>query len=154
MIQSVSHARGRRRAIAISVVFLWALSACHSAPLAERPPPKPAPTASAAENPKPPLPADDKPSVPNIDVPIETPIEPPIVVPPCLPPEPAPLSKHRPNSRSQPQAPTASSAAAGTVSTSPGETDAEVKPLDGSVVWVLGKKVQGAKGEEIGRAHV
>jgi sporulation protein YlmC with PRC-barrel domain len=153
MIQSVSHTGGCRRAIAISVVFLWALSACHSAPIVDRPPAKPGQTASAAENPKapPPLSADDRPSVPSIDVPIETPIEPPIVVPPCLPPEPAPQPKHRPRHRSEPQAPTAPSSAAGTAVTPPGEIDAEVKSLDDSVASVLGKKVYGAKGEDLGR---
>jgi hypothetical protein len=151
MIQFVRRLGDCRLRIA-ACVFLWALSACHSAPVVDRPQRKPGPTASAAEDPRPPpLSADDKPSDPRIDVPIETSIEPPIVVPPCLPPETAPQSKHPPKSRPEPQAPSAPSSAAGALSTPPGEIDAEVKPLDGSVVSVLGKKVQGAKGEDLGR---
>jgi hypothetical protein len=74
-----------------------------------------------------------------IDAPIETP-----AVPPDLPPE-APPPKRRSKPRPEPQPPPPAAAPA------PGAPDAEVKPLDDSVVTVLGKKVQGPKGEDMGR---
>jgi hypothetical protein len=64
-------------------------------------------------------------------------------VPPDLPPE-APPPKRRSKPRPEPPPPPAAAPA-------PGAPDAEVKPLDNSVVTVLGKKVQGPKGEDMGR---
>ena len=124
----------------MTLVFLWALSACHSAQVVDRLPPSPQPV-PAVENP-PPLSADEIPPDRAIEVPIETP-----AVPPCLPPEAAPPQR-RSKPRPEPPAP-ATPAAAPTPSG--GAADAEVKPLDNSVVTILGKKVQGAKGEDMGR---
>jgi hypothetical protein len=75
-----------------------------------------------------------------VEVPIETPAE-----PPDLPPE-APPPKRRSKPRPEPPPPAPSAAAPAAPA-----TDAEVKPLDNSVVTVLGKKVQGPKGEDLGR---
>jgi hypothetical protein len=127
-------------------MFLWVLSACHTAPVADRLP-KVQPAAPAAESPAPaplpppppPLSEDEMPSDHAIDAPIETP-----AVPPDLPPE-APPPKRRSKPRPEPQPPPPAAAPA------PGAPDAEVKPLDDSVVTVLGKKVQGPKGEDMGR---
>ena len=137
------HAGGSRRPIAVSLVFLCALSACHTAPVADRTPPKAEPPVSAGENPAPPPPLspEEKPPEQAVEVPIETP-----AVPPDLPPE-APPPKRRSKPKPGPQLPPATAATA----PAPGPPEAEVKPLDNSVVTVLGKKVQGPKGEDMGR---
>ena len=137
------HAGGSRRPIAVSLVFLCALSACHTAPVADRLPPKPEPAASAEANQPvpPPLSPEEKPPEHAAEVPIETPAE-----PPGLPPE-APPPKRRSKPKPEPPLPPATVAAV----PAPGPPDAEVKPLDNSVVTVLGKKVQGPKGEDMGR---
>jgi PRC-barrel domain len=135
------HAGGSRRPIAMSLVFLCALSACHTAPVVDRTPPKAEPAASAGENPAPPPPLspEEKPPERAVEVPIETP-----AVPPDLPPE-APPPKRRSKPKPEPLPPPPAAAPAAPA------TDAEVKPLDNSVVTVLGKKVQGPKGEDMGR---
>jgi PRC-barrel domain len=131
---------GRRR-IAISLAFLCALSACHTTPVVERTPPKAEPAPPAGENPPspPPLTQDE---VPPADHPIEAPIETP-AEPPGLPPEASPL-KRRPKPKPEPPPPPAAPPPAPA-------PDAVVKPLDSSVVTVLGKKVQGPKGEDMVR---
>jgi len=127
-----------RRPIALWLVFLWALSACHTAPVADRAR-KAEPAVPAAQTPAPPPPlSEDEIASDHADAPIETP-----AVPPDLPPE-APPPKHRFKPRPEPPPPPAAAPA-------PGPPDAEVKPLDNSVVTVLGKKVQGPKGEDMGR---
>jgi len=130
-----------RRPIALALALLWALSACHhTAPVADRPP-RAQPAAPVEEGPPPPPPLSDDEMPPDraVEAPIEAPAE-----PPGLPPE-APPPKRRPKSRPEP--PPAPPAAA----PAPAAPDAEVKPLDNSVVTVLGKKVQGPKGEDMGR---
>jgi hypothetical protein len=83
---------------------------------------------------------DEKPPEQAGEVPIETPAE-----PPGLPPEaPPPKRRSKPKPEPPPPSPPAAAPAAPA-------TDAEVKPLDNSVVTVLGKKVQGPKGEDMGR---
>jgi hypothetical protein len=146
MTQLVCDAAGRGRVIA-ALVFLWALSACHSAPVAERPPqPAPAPVVESPP-PQPPTSGGDA-----VDKPlVETPIETPIVVPPCLPVETAPKPKRRSTPKPQPPASSAPSSGAGENAPPPSGSDAEVRPLDSSIVSVLGKKVEGAKGEDLGR---
>lgn len=136
-------AGGYRRPVAIALVCLCALSACHTAPVADRRSPNAEPAVPAEGNPAPPPPLlpDEKPPVQAVEVPIETPAG-----PPDLPPE-APPPKRRSKPRPEPPPPPAPSAAAPAAPTN----DAEVKPLDNSVVTVLGKKVQGPKGEDMGR---
>jgi hypothetical protein len=133
---------GRRgRPLTLALVFLTALSACHTAPVADRPH-KAEPAVPAAEGPAPPpaLSPDEKPPERSVEVPIETPVE-----PPDLPPEePPPKRRSKPRPEPPPAAPSAAAPAAPA-------TDAEVKPLDNPVVTVLGKKVQGPKGEDLGR---
>jgi hypothetical protein len=83
---------------------------------------------------------DEKPPEHAVEVPIETPPG-----PPDLPPaEPPPKRRSKPRPEPPPPAPPAPTPAAPA-------PDAEVKSLDNSVVTVLGKKVQGAKGEDMGR---
>jgi hypothetical protein len=141
-VTKVRLAGGCRRPIAISLLFLCALSACHTAPVVDRRSPKAEPAVPAGENPAPPPPLspDEKPPEQAVEVPIDTP-----VVPPDLPPE-APPPKRRPKPKPEPPPPAPSVAAPAAPA-----TDAEVKPLDSSVVTVLGKKVQGPKGEDMGR---
>jgi hypothetical protein len=92
------------------------------------------------ENPAPPvLSPDEKPPEHAVEVPVETPTQ-----PPGLPPE-APPPKRRSKPRPEPPPPPPPAAPPAPA------TDAEVKPLDDSVVTVLGKKVQGTKGEDLGR---
>ena len=140
----VSHARVCRWPIAVLPVLLLALAACHTAPVVDRPHAAREPPAEpAAENPPPPpaLSADELPPDNAPDVPIETP-----EVPPCLPPEAAPALKRR--SKPRPEPPPIVPLPA---STAPGANDAQVKALDSSVTTVLGRKVQGVKGEDLGR---
>jgi hypothetical protein len=138
----------RLRPIA-ACVFAWTLAACRSAPIADRPPTSPAPVTAA--NPAPAQPSDAEASTQPIDVPMQAPIETPIIVPPCVPVEAAPKSKRRAGSKPPPKATPAPSAATAASTAQPAATDAVVQPLDGSIVSVLGKKVRGAKGEDLGR---
>jgi hypothetical protein len=147
MMHPVGRVSGCRLRIAACTAFLWGLSGCHSTPVSGPAPPEPAP---AAHNPQP-LSSADNPSDHSIDVPIETPIQTPIVEPPCLPPEPVAQLKRRPKPKPEEPAPTAPSSGAGAASGPPGASDAGVKSLDSSMVSVLGKKVQGEKGEDLGR---
>jgi hypothetical protein len=144
--ENTCHAGACRRVIAV-FAFVGTLAACHSAPLAQRPPPQP-PPAAVAENPapQPPSASGETADEHRVDTPIET----PIVAPPCLPVEPAPKPKRKSAPKPQPPASPPASAA-GETSAPPSESDAEVRPLNSSIVSVLGKKVQGAKGEDLGR---
>jgi hypothetical protein len=136
---------GGRRLIAVSLVFLWVLPACHSGAVVDRGPSKPQPV-PVSQNPQlassPPLSADEIPPDQSIDVPIETP-----AVLPCLPVPATPPPKRRSKPQPEPQ-PAAAPALAGAAPAAP---DAVAKFLDSSVVTVLGKKVQGAEGEDLGR---
>jgi PRC-barrel domain len=137
-VTKILHPGGCGRPIAISLALLCALSACHTAPVADR---TPAREPAAGENPAPPaLTEDEIPPANPVEVPIETPPE-----PPGLPPEaPPPKRRIKPKTEPPPPPPPAAAPAAPA-------PDAEVKPLDKSVVTVLGKKVQGPKGEDLGR---
>jgi hypothetical protein len=146
MIEWIWHA-GRHGRVIAAFVFLWTLSACHSAPVAARRPPQP-PPAAVAESPAPPPSAGGAAvEEPLVDAPIET----PIVVPPCLPVETAPKPKRKSAPKPQRAVSSAQASGAGETAPPPSESDAEVRPLDSSIVSVLGKKVQGAKGEDLGR---
>jgi PRC-barrel domain len=130
-----------------ALAVLCALTACRSAPVAER--------ATANTGPPPssdvPLRAVNEQSLERsikvpIEIPIETELETPIVAPVCIVPPIAP-PKHPPSSKPEtpPPAPPAPPAA-------PADgIDAKVRPLEGSVESILGKKVQGAKGDDLGR---
>jgi hypothetical protein len=146
MTEPACHAAGCGRLIA-AFAFLWTLTACHSTPVAERRPAQPAP-APVVESPPPQPPASggDGADEHLVDAPIET----PIVVPPCLPVETAPKPKRK-SAPKPPPPPSAPSSGAGETAPPPSASDAEVRPLDSSIVSVLGKKVQGAKGEDLGR---
>ncbi len=133
-----------RRGIA-AFAILCTLMACHSAPVVERTSHE---TEPAAEGPEaPPRAAVNQPVEHSVKVPIAAPIETPIIVPPCLPPEIAPQLKRLP----KPKPPPAVQSSAAPVVPAPAAIDAEVRPLEGPVESVLGKKVQGAKGEDLGR---
>jgi hypothetical protein len=136
---------GSRRVMAVFVI-LGALSACHSAP--ERRPPQPPPAAVAeSPAPQPPSAAGEAAG----EHPVDTPIETPIVAPPCLPVEAAPKPKRRSAPKPQPPASSAPASGGGETAALPSMSDADVRPLDSSIVSILGKKVQGAKGEDLGR---
>jgi PRC-barrel domain len=145
MTELTSHAGGCRRVIA-ALVFLWTLSGCHSAPVAERPPQPP--PATVAQSPAPPPSSGD---VAADELRADTPIETPIVAPPCLPAETAPKPKPKSTPKPPPAATSTPSPDAGETSAAPSAGDAEVRPLNSSIASVLGKKVQGAQGEDLGR---
>jgi PRC-barrel domain len=135
------------RWVTAALAFLWTLSGCHSAPVAERPPAQPTPPA-VAESPAPQPPTSDGDAADELRG--DTPIETPIVAPPCLPVETAPKPKRKSAPKPQPPA-SAPPSGAGEASVPLSGSDAEVRPLDSSIVSVLGKKVEGAKGEDLGR---
>ena len=138
------------RCVAVSVALLWMLSACHSAPVADRahagrspatvaePPPTETPPPAEATEPSNLVPTPEVPS--DVQIPL----------PPCLPQEPKPKPKPRPKPKPAQPAPAAPPSGA-PVAPAPGVVDAVVKPLDAPVVSILGKKVQGLNGEDLGR---
>lgn len=144
------HRSGGRRRCFTAFASVCALAACHSTPVADRTPPK---QGQAAQSPQAPTPAPNdqgarqSASVP-VERPIETPIETPIVAPPCLPPETAPQLKRLPKPRAEPP-PAAPSAAPPAAPA--GGAEVKVMALESPVESVLGKKVQGTKGEDLGR---
>jgi hypothetical protein len=143
------HGGGEWRCMAVSAALLWMLSACHSAPVADRAgagrspptvaetPPQESPPAEATEQSN---------QVPTPEVPSDVQIP----LPPCLPQEPKPKPKPRPKPRPAQPEPAAPPSGA-PVAPAPSVVDAVVKPLDAPVVSILGKKVQGLNGEDLGR---
>jgi PRC-barrel domain len=131
-----------------ALAVLCALTACRSAPVAERSRKAPAQSAEA------PLPAANEQPVGRsikipIEIPIETELETPIVAPPCVVP---PTAPPKPPAKPRPGTPPPAPPAAAAVAAAPADgIDARVRPLESPVESVLGKKVQGAKGEDLGR---
>ena len=131
-----------------ALAVLCLLTACRSTPVAGRAQPKTGPAQNAGA----PLQAANEQSADRIikvpiEIPIETELETPIIALPCVVPPIAP-ARHPPKSKPEPPPapPTAAAAAA------PADgIDAKVRPLEGSVESVLGKKVQGSKGDDLGR---
>ncbi len=128
-----------------ALAVLCALTACRSAPLAERAantgPPQSSEVPLRAANERS---LDRSIKVP-IEIPIETGLETPTVAPLCVAPPPAPP---KPPPKAKPETPPPAPPAAPTPADG---SEAQVRPLEGSVESVLGKKVQGAKGEDLGR---
>ena len=138
------------RCVAVSAALLWMLSACHSAPVADRAHAGRSP-ATVAETPPPESPPPAEATEPSNQVPTpEVPSDVQIPLPPCLPQEPKPKPKPRPKPKPAQPAPAAPPSGA-PVAPAPGVVDAVVKPLDAPVVSILGKKVQGLNGEDLGR---
>jgi sporulation protein YlmC with PRC-barrel domain len=127
-----------RRSVA-ALLVLWGLAACHSVPLAGR---RPAAGDSTTQN------APPASTVEIHEIPSDEPIQTPIIAPPCLPAEmpqkPKPKSTPKDSSPTAPPPNTAERPTAASV-------DVEIRPMDVSVASVLGKKVQGSKGEDLGR---
>jgi PRC-barrel domain len=130
------------RAIIVCAV-IGVLTACHSRPVAEqrlqtRPEPQ---TPVEAPPPNPPL-EEQTPEttpVPNADV--------ANTIPPCLPEAPKPkVVKRRPRPAPENDKPAPAEPQPVRVATAP-----EVKPIEASVASILGKKVQGADGDDLGR---
>lgn len=143
-----------KRSRLISAALIVALSACSSMrgpthEAAPAPPPPPPPVST--DNPPPPEPPE--PSPPDTSDEHAQPSGAAPVVPVCVPAEtkskpkakakPKPVRKEAP-----PQIPTAP-----TVAETPpgGVVDAQIRPMPVSVMSILGKRVQGAKGEDLGR---
>jgi len=138
--------------MAVSAALLWMLSACHSAPVADRAPAGRSPD-TVAETPPPSSPESVPPAAetePNNAIPTpEVPSDAQIALPPCLP-EVKPKPKPRPKPKPVQPAPAAPPSGA-PVATAPAVVDAVVKSLDAPVVSILGKKVQSLDGEDLGR---
>ena len=143
---------GGWRRLAASAALVWMLSACQSAPVADRTATGHSP-APVAETPPPTPPEAPPPTVatePSNAVPTpEVPSDAQVSLPPCLP-EPKPKPKPRPKPKPVQPAPAAPPAGA-PVAAAPTVVDAVVKPLDAPVVSILGKKVQSLKGDDLGR---
>lgn len=143
---------GRFGYLCLSLALLAATSACssmRSASSQSEAHPAPAstegstPPAAEAAEPNPPerTSEDSQPSASNA------------VIPPCLPPETKPKPKVRPKPKpvrreAPPQLPTAPTV---TETSSGGVVDAQVKPMPVSVMSILGKRVQGPTGDDLGR---
>lgn len=138
-----------KRVLAIAMIAV--LPAC-SAPLRTSPGPTPEkPASTSAENPSAlPPPAEPNPPESSSETPT---LSTSVVIPPCMPPEAKSKPKPKPKPRrvrkeSPPQIPTAP-----VVNETPpgGVVDAQVKPMPMSVMSILGKKVEGPNGEDLGR---
>lgn len=143
---------GQWRCMAVAAALSWILSACHSAPVAERAPAGRSPD-TVAETP-PPSPLESAPPAaetePSNAIPTpEVPSDAQVALPPCLP-EVKPKPKPRPKPKPVQPAPAAPPSGA-PVATAPAMVNAVVQPLDAPVVSILGKKVQGLNGDDLGR---
>jgi hypothetical protein len=127
----------------IACALIGVLTACHSRPVAEQP---------IRSRPEPQTPVQAPPSNPPIEE--QTP-ETTLVpnadaansIPPCLPEAPKPkVVKRRPRPAPENDKPAPVEPQPVRVATAP-----EVKPIEASVASILGKKVQGADGEDLGR---
>jgi hypothetical protein len=125
------------------IAALGSLAGCHAKPL--RQPSAPAqPVPEVHEEPAPPPPAEDqnaeKTPIPNADE--------ANTIPPCLPEPPKPKiavkRKTRPSPQAQKPAPEAQLPPVGS-------SKPEIRPIEASVASILGKKVQSAGGEDLGR---
>jgi PRC-barrel domain len=132
-----------RRVVLIGAVL--ALAACQSRPVAEQPQPattNPEPAVETTPTSAPPEDANSEPAPTPVTQAANN-------VPPCLPetakPKPAPKRHPRPPQGNDKATP---------VETLPpriGSATPEVKSIDESVASILGKRVQGAEGEDLGR---
>jgi hypothetical protein len=127
----------------IACAVIGVLTACHSRPVAEQP---------IQSRPEPQTPVEAPPSNPPIEE--QTPDTTPVpnadlanTIPPCLPELPKPkVVKRRPRPAPENDKPAPVEPQPVRVATAP-----EVKPIEASVASILGKKVQGADGEDLGR---
>jgi PRC-barrel domain protein len=131
------------RAIILSAA-IGILTACHTRPVVQQPLPARAEPEVPVESPEPAAPSEEPNTeqlpVPNVDAANS--------IPPCLPevakPKVAVKRKPRPALESEKPAPAESQ-------TSQVPATPEVKPIEASVASILGKKVQGVNGEDLGR---
>jgi hypothetical protein len=127
----------------IACAGIGVLTACHSRPVAEQP---------IQARPEPQTPIEESPSNPPMDA--QTPETTPVpnadaanTIPPCVPEAPKPkVVKRRPRPALESDKPAPAEPQPVRVATSP-----EVKPIEASVASILGKKVQSADGEDLGR---
>lgn len=127
----------------IACAVIGVLTACHSRPVAEQ---------RIQTRPEPQTPVEAPPSNPPLEE--QTPETTPVPnadlansIPPCLPEMPKPkVVKRRPRPAPDNEKPAPAEPQPVRVATAP-----EVKPIDASVASILGKKVQGADGEDLGR---
>jgi hypothetical protein len=135
----------------LALALLAAASGCSSLKgAAQRKPPDTQPPATAPVEAPPPEPVEPSPpmSDENSQPPDST-----VALPPCMPAEPKSKPKPRPRPKvvrkeapaQMPTAPVVAETPAG------GVVDAQVKQMPVSVMSILGKRVQGAQGEDLGR---
>jgi hypothetical protein len=143
--------RAQVRAVIATTALIAAISACssmrgtsHQAPPAT---PPPAPIENPAVPPPPP-----EPNPPETASESAPPSSSNAVVPPCVPVEtnakPKPKPKPRPVRK---EAPTELPTVPVNETPAGGVVDAQIKPMAVPVMSILGKRVQGAKGEDLGR---
>jgi PRC-barrel domain len=132
-----------------TTAMIVALSACSSMRGTSHQAPPPTPPPAATENTPSPPPEPNPPEMGNESTP---PSSASTEIPPCMPvetnPKPKPKPKPKPVRREPPQelptVPVNETPAGGVV-------DAQVKPMAVPVMSILGKRVQGATGEDLGR---
>lgn len=134
---------------AVALVLAAGLAGCSSLKGAsqQKAPETPPPAVTQVEAPTP-APAEPSPPVQASDT-----AQPPPAIPPCTPPEQKTKPKLRPKPKvvrkeAPPQIPTAPVV---TETPAGGVVDAQVKQMPVSVMSILGKRVQGAEGEDLGR---
>jgi len=130
------------RRLAMVWVLVWAVSACHSMPQKEQPANAPEDNTARVETPAPA--PDSNAALPSTETP--TPAE----IPPCVPAEntskPAPKRKPKPVARA---APPPREPPAAPPPTPSGEADVKLMPA--ASASILGKKVRGQEGDDLGR---
>jgi hypothetical protein len=131
-----------QRRVTMILTLLWAISACHTTP--PKRPPAPAPQNSPAPSESTEPPANTAPFGDD-DVPMAEAAE----IPPCLPadntPKPAPKRKPKPVVRTEPPSPAPPPAPP------PQVAEAGVQMLPTSSSSLLGRKVRGQEGDDLGR---
>lgn len=131
----------RQRHLAAMLTVLWTLTACHTTPTK----PQPAPVVDSNPTPSEPEPPPSTPPLSADDMAKAEPTE----IPPCFPPDttpkPAPKRKPKPVVKTEPPPPTPAPAP-------PAQApEAGVKVLAASSSSILGRKVRGQEGDDLGR---
>ncbi len=132
------------RRVAIVLILVGAMSACHSTPRKQQPASTPEVSTAPIENPAPATDSNAPP--PSAEAPTPSPAE----IPPCVPvenpPKPAPKRKPKPVVRAEP-APEAPPVGP----PPPLSGEASVKLMSTASASLLGKKVLGQQGDDLGR---
>ncbi|MDB5987484.1 MAG: hypothetical protein JWR16_2537 [Nevskia sp.] len=147
MIEIKSCGSQHWRQVALSLTIAAAVSACTSTPVAD--------SSTAGVSAAPAEVVVDTPTPPDVDAPSANsdalPSNTEIVLPACVPLEPKPKPKPKPKPVPKEAPPQPQTDASVSAIPAGGVIDADVQSLSSSVVSILGKKVQGPQGEDLGR---